>query len=477
VEFAETPMSYGLRMKYNMNITISFDKATLLINNLPDSILSIFNEIKWDSRTCEYRAPAYCYRDIVLTLVKHQLPYKDCAKQFQPHAFPLKRIITARTYQKEALDAWQHNGSKGVVVLPTGAGKTILAVLCIEQTRRPTLIHVPTIDLMHQWHDVLRAHFDIPIGLLGGGANDLQPITVATYDSALIHVARKGNLFGFIIFDECHHLPGAQLQYTAIGSIAPFRLGLTATPERNDGKEKLLYQLCGSLCFQTNIHELKGSTLSLYDVVTIEVEMQDEEREAYERARKCYIDYLHDEQIVLSQPNGWNNFLYKSSQNPKGRKAFKAYLRQKKLCQASKSKELQIWEIVRQHAKDRILIFTQDNEMAYRIGKRFLWPVLTHHTKIKERTHFLDQFRQGAYAILVTSKVLNEGVDVPEANVGIIVSGSGSIREHVQRLGRLLRARDGKFAILYELVSKNTSEYFVNKRRRNHSAYQKSHSI
>jgi len=460
-----------------MDITIGFDKSTLLINNLPDHILPLLNKVKWDSRTGEYRAPAYYYRDIVLTLRHHKIAYKDLARLFQPCEFPIKHKISPRVYQEEALMAWQKEGSKGVVVLPTGAGKTILAVLCIEKTSRPTLIHVPTIDLMHQWHDVLKKHFEIPIGLLGGGANEIQPITVATYDSALLHVNHKGNHFGFQIFDECHHLPGAQFKYTAIGSIAPFRLGLTATPERNDGKQNLLYDLCGPLCFQSHIHELKGSTLSTYDVITIEVEMQAEEREMYESARQCYIDFLQEEQIFFNQPYGWNNFLYKTTQSQKGREAFKAYLLQKQLSQASKSKEEKIWEIVQQHTKDRILIFTQDNEMAYRIGRRFFWPVLTHNTKIKERTNFLDRFRNGTYSILVTSKVLNEGVDVPEANVGIIVSGSGSIREHVQRLGRLLRARKDKHAVLYELVSKNTGEYFVNKRRRKHSAYKESSKI
>ena len=98
--------------------------------------------------------------------------------------------------------------------------------------------------------------------------------------------------------------------------------------------------------------------------------------------------------------------------------------------------------------------------------------MLTHQTKLKERNAFLNGFRDGTYSILVTSKVLNEGVDVPEANVAIIVSGSGSVREHVQRLGRILRKREGKQAVLYELISKQTSEQYVNKRRRQHHAYQ-----
>ena len=116
--------------------------------------------------------------------------------------------------------------------------------------------------------------------------------------------------------------------------------------------------------------------------------------------------------------------------------------------------------------------FTQDNATAYQLGTRFFLPVLTHQTKLKERNAFLNGFRDGTYSILVTSKVLNEGIDVPEANVAIIVSGSGSVREHVQRLGRILRKREGKQAVLYELISKQTGEHFVNRRRRQHHAYQ-----
>jgi len=460
-----------------MKTEIYFDKSTLRINTIPDNIQAAIPDIKWDRRTQEFRAPAYCYRDIILSLRAHQIPYQDYARQFNPCEFPLKQKINPRPYQLDALNAWKTKGSKGVVVLPTGSGKTILAIMCIEQTKRPTLIHVPTIDLMHQWYEVLTENFGINIGLLGGGENEIQLITVATYDSALLHVTHKGNLFGFQIFDECHHLPGDRFQDTALGSIAPFRLGLTATLERGDGKEHLLDHLCGPLCFQTHIHELSGTNLSPYDVITIEIEMQAKEREQYEIARKCYIDFLREENIQMSQANGWNQFIYKSSINQKGREAFKAYMRQKQLSQASSAKEEKIWKLVCAHAKDRILIFTQDNEMAYRIGKRYLWPVLTHHTKIKERSFFLESFRKGLFSILVTSKVLNEGVDVPEANVGIVVSGSGSIREHVQRLGRLLRPVEGKSAILYELISKDTNEYYINKRRRNHHAYNKFQSI
>jgi superfamily II DNA or RNA helicase len=212
--------------------------------------------------------------------------------------------------------------------------------------------------------------------------------------------------------------------------------------------------------------------LAPYEVKTVEVEMLQEDREKYEMARECYIKFLRKARINFEHPNGWSIFLRRISESPEGRQAFQAYLLQKKLSQASGAKLKRLWNLIRKHQGDRILVFTQDNEMAYRIGRRFLLPVLTHHTKLLEREAFLKAFRTGEYPVIITSKVLNEGVDVPDANVGIIVSGSGSIREHVQRLGRILRARPGKQAMLYELVSQNTGEYFTNQRRRKHRAYE-----
>ena len=134
---------------------------------------------------------------------------------------------------------------------------------------------------------------------------------------------------------------------------------------------------------------------------------------------------------------------------------------------------LQVWQLIVKHKECRILIFTQDNDTAYLLGTLFCLPVLTHHTRMKERIEFLKMFKEGTRTVLVTSKVLNEGVDVPEASVAIVVSGSATVREHVQRLGRILRASPGKKAVLYEIVSDDTSELSVNERRRAHNAYER----
>jgi superfamily II DNA or RNA helicase len=117
------------------------------------------------------------------------------------------------------------------------------------------------------------------------------------------------------------------------------------------------------------------------------------------------------------------------------------------------------------------LIFTADNATVYRIARQFLVPAITHQTKAKERREILLRFNAGTLPIVATSKVLNEGVNVPEANIAIVLSGSGSVREHVQRLGRVLRKVGEKQALLYEVITRGTAEEFTSNRRRKHSAY------
>lgn len=148
-----------------------------------------------------------------------------------------------------------------------------------------------------------------------------------------------------------------------------------------------------------------------------------------------------------------------------------AYRRQRELAFAAPAKLDYVEHLIHLHRNDRIIVFTQDNDTAYRLSRRFLIPAITHQTKVTERSEILRRLHEGAYHAVVTSKVLNEGVDVPSANVAIVVSGSGSASEHVQRLGRILRKQGDKRALLYELVTAHTSETFTSRRRREHVAY------
>ena len=454
-------------------IKLRYDEGTVVLDDFPKEFEAVYQYIKWDNRTQQHRIPAADYRRCIEDLAGAELKFQDDARAYHKISEQLTAPITPRDHQAAAEKAWQASGMRATVCLPTGAGKTILAVMTIAKVRRSTLIVVPTLDLMSQWETVLKKFLDEPIGLLGGGQHDIQNVTIATYDSGQMHITRYGNRFGYLIFDECHHMPGPLYQKIAICSIAPYRLGLSATLERSDGKESVIYELVGPLVYEGEVQNMIGAGLSPYEVVTIEVPMNDKEQERYTNARAVYTSFLKRQRINMAAANGWQTFMFQASRSAEGKLAMKAYREQKQLAQASANKLKELWQIIRFHNEDRMIIFTNDNTLAYRIGKLFLLPVLTHQTKMKERKRMLAEFKSGDLKILVTSKVLNEGVDVPEASVGVVVSGSAAIREHVQRLGRILRAQKEKTAVLYELVSQGTSEYFVNKRRREHSAYQR----
>lgn len=453
-------------------LTLRFDGGTLLLSGATPSLLDRLPGCAPDPRSGGYRAEARWYRPIVEALRRDKVAYTDEARQYQPTPWTLRSTRTPFPHQSEALEAWWAEGGRGVVVLPTGTGKTFVALLAIAKAGRPSLIVTPTIDLMNQWYGELLGGFGGPIGLLGGGSIDYQPLTVTTYDSAYIHLERWGNRFGLVVFDECHHLPGASFQYAAIGCLAPYRLGLTATPERADGREAVLPELVGPVVYRREIKQLAGDFLAEYRVQRVEVDLSPEEADRYQQTRAVYRRFLEENMISLGSPNGWKRFLQLTCRDATGRAAFHAFLEQRRLALAAPAKIRVLDELLHRHAGDRVLIFTYDNATVYRIARLFLIPAITHQTKTKERQQVLERFHSGEYPMVVTSQVLNEGVDVPAANVGVILSGTGSVREHVQRLGRLLRKQADKQALLYEVITRGTGEEFTSQRRRQHHAYQ-----
>ena len=199
--------------------------------------------------------------------------------------------------------------------------------------------------------------------------------------------------------------------------------------------------------------------------------LSEEERFRYESCRELYRDFLRDTGIDMRRPGAWGQFLFTAHRSPEGRQAYLAYREQRALALAAPAKLSLLAHLLDRHNGDRVLIFTHDNATVYKIARQFLVPVITHQTKTKERRDVLLKFNSGEYPIVATSRVLNEGVNVPEANVAVILSGSGSVREHVQRLGRILRKSGDKEATLYEVITRGTVEEFTSNRRRQHSAY------
>jgi superfamily II DNA or RNA helicase len=452
-------------------IRLLFDAGTLVVDGPKAEDDPNLPGVKFDPRTRQYRAPAIFYRPIIEHLRDLKLSYTDSARDYQPAEWRLRVAREAFPHQLEALKAWWDSGKRGVVVLPTGTGKTHLACMAIEKAGRPTLIVTPTIDLLNQWFDELSLSFNVEIGLLGGGYYDIKPITVTTYDSAYLNMERLGNRFGLIVFDECHHLPGPTYGLAATCAIAPFRLGLTATPERADNAHTHLDQLIGPVIYRREITQLRGDYLAEYRVQRLYVHLSPEDRVRYDEAREVYRTFVKNSGISMSQPNGWAQFLFLAHRSSEGREAFHAYRLQRELSMAAPAKLNLLAHLLDRHNGDRVLIFTHDNATVYTIARQFLVPVITHQTKTKERREILLRFNAGTYPIVATSRVLNEGVNVPEANVAIILSGSGSVREHVQRLGRILRKSAKKDATLYEVITRDTAEEFTSSRRRKHNAY------
>jgi superfamily II DNA or RNA helicase len=452
-------------------IVLEYQGGTLAVRNVPPGVDDPPPGGLPDPRDGALRFEASAYPEVLRWLVRGKLPYEDRARAYEELDLHQRVRHEPFPYQKEALDAWVRHRRSGVVILPTGAGKSYLAVLAIELVRRSTLVVVPTLDLVSQWYDVVTRAFGIEVGIVGGGDHDVRGVTVTTYDSAYMQAERFGSRFGLVVYDECHHLPGESFLFAARASIAPFRLGLTATLERTDGRHHLLDEIVGPVVYRREIPELSGEYLADYETVTLRVELDEGEREEYERARRVYTSFLRSRGISFGASDGWRRFLIESSRSSEGRQAFQAYRRQKELALGAAGKLRVLEGLMHQHRGERMLVFTQDNATAYAISRRFLVPIITHHSKPKERSAILGGLRRGDYGAVVTSKVLNEGVDVPEANVAVVLSGSGSVREHVQRLGRILRRAEGKQAVLYEVISASTAEEWVSQRRREHGAY------
>lgn len=445
-----------------------FDRGTLILHPPPRGKAWIDYAI-WDDRVEKFRIPALHYRAIVEALEGDAANYIDEVKEYARLDLHPQLDRDPYPHQQESLARWQQAGQRGVVVLPTAAGKTYLALLAIQATPYSTLIVVPTLDLMHQWYAQLEVSFPgTEIGLLGGGARDRSPILVATYDSAAIHAETLGNRYGFSIFDECHHLPTDFYRAIAEYAIAPYRLGLTATPERADGSHRDLDALIGEVVYRKTAEELSGTALAPYKIVRVEVKLSPEERQRYDEAIQTRNQFLREQKISLSSLKGWQKFVQASARSPQGRRAMRCHREAKAIALCTEGKLTLLADLLARHYPERTLIFTSDNATVYRISLDFLVPAITHQTPVKERHDILKRFREGEYNTLAASHVLDEGVDVPDARIAIILSGTGSTREYIQRLGRVLRrgSEPGKQAILYEIIAADTSEERTSERRR-----------
>ena len=444
--------------------SLSFQGGTLVLYGIDqnETVPPVFQWIK-----ARWRCEAYHYPTLSGWLRERKI--RDTVARWQPLNLTLHDQREPHDYQLEALKAWQAANHLGSIVLPTGAGKTFVAIHAIQRVNRSTLVVAPTIDLLHQWYARLVNAFITEVGVYYGGEKQIKPLTVTTYHSAGDLMANYGNDFKLIIYDEVHHLPAPSWGETALMAPAPFRLGLTATypspEEQQDGRWSLDH-LIGPIIYEKRIDELAGKQLADYRTERIRVELIAAEREQYDNDYAIYARFIKERKLYLHGPRWWLELMRLSSLEPKAREAALAHQRLGRLLSAAEEKLMALDRLLQEHHHERILIFTESNDVVYHLSQRHLIPALTCETKAAERKEVLEGFQQGDYGALVTSKVLNEGIDVPEAKVAIVLGGSAGAREYIQRLGRILRKVDNRQAVLYEIVVRDTVDTGRARRRR-----------
>jgi len=304
------------------------------------------------------------------------------------------------------------------------------------------------------------------VGIVGGGKWTVRDLTVITYDSAAMPQRRLDG-FGLLIVDEVHHLPARAYRAIAGKANAPFRLGLSATPERSDDGHLALDALIGPVVYRKSAAELaREKHIAEYVEKRLFVDLSAEEQIRYDQLMAEYKWYIASRRGSLGRPEGiFVELIRRSGHDPAARSALRAHHQARMIALNAEAKLAKVVELLSKHRDDKVIVFSEYNAMVDTLSARLLLPAITYRTALPERRQILDRFRGGEYSKLVTGRVLNEGVDVPDANVAIVVSGSSATREYVQRLGRVLRPKRER-AMLYELVTRRTTEGRSARKRR-----------
>lgn len=376
-------------------------------------------------------------------LLKIGWPAEDLAGYVngEEHAIDLDEDgWSLRKYQHEAADAFWAGGS-GVVVLPCGAGKTIVGAAAMAHAQATTLILVTNTVSARQWKAELLRRTSLTeneIGEYSGAKKEIRPVTIATYQ--VLTTRRKGTYahlelfdardWGLIIYDEVHLLPAPVFRYTA-DIQARRRLGLTATLVREDGREDDVFSLIGPKRYDAPWRDMEEQGwIAPADCVEVRVTLPDFERMSY----------------AAAEPE-----------------------EKYRLAAGSQTKSRIVEDLVARHKDDHVLVIGQYLDQLAELGERLDVPVVDGSTPVKQREVLFDQFRSGEIRTLVVSKVANFSLDLPDADVAIQVSGSfGSRQEEAQRLGRLLRPKsDGRAARFYAIVARDTvdAEFAANRQR------------
>ncbi len=424
------------------------DKGLRLTGSTPSILIEVASNRKISDLLDERLENAYRVKDWARGQLKQELlklgwPAEDNAGFTPGTPFEIsldQTLWQLRDYQKEAVTKFELGGS-GVVVLPCGAGKTLVGAATMAEVKTNTLILVTNTVSARQWRDELLARTSLneeDIAEYSGSTKDIGPVTIATYQ--ILTTKRKGEFahlellnardWGLIIYDEVHLLPAPIFKMTA-DLQARRRLGLTATLVREDGRESDVFSLIGPKRF--------------------DAPWKDIEAQGYIAPASCY-------EVRVSLPDEVRMDYAIADQDARFR-----------IAATAAAKMPIIREILKKHEGEPTLIIGQYLDQIEEGSQALGTPKLTGETPVDEREQLFAQFRRGDLSALVVSKVANFSIDLPEASVAIQISGAfGSRQEEAQRLGRLLRPKaNGRSASFYTLVARDTVEQdFAQNRQR-----------
>jgi superfamily II DNA or RNA helicase len=444
---------------------LSYDGGTILIHGiLPHSPLFRLPGLCWDGRIACHRAPAWRHAEIVGALRRRGERFVDEVLSERKGPLPPWPPLELRPYQQAALAAWRTSGMAGVLILPTGSGKTRVACAAIRTAAARALCLAPTRALVQQWRGELGRASGLEIGCFGDGLQELGQVTVATFESAFRHMAVLGRHFELLVVDEVHHFGNGRYDEALELCAAPLRLGLTATAPAGRAADRI-EELVGPRILELRVGDLAGRYLAELDLVVVRLALAPDERAEYEREVQAF-RALFGRCRTLPSPRDWGAFVRAAAESPDGRAALSAWRRARRLLGLTVAKRAAVAALLERHREHKVLIFTADNESAYAIAREHLVMPVTCEIAKSEREDALERFRLGKLRALVSARVLNEGIDVPDAEVAIVVGGALGQREHVQRVGRLLRPSPGKRAVVYELVTSATREVRQSAERR-----------
>ncbi len=458
--------------KYSSPPTLSYRLGLAVLRGIAASDAPPW--LIYDPRIDALVAPGHRYDELRQWAAAHGGVSEQSASP-DPSTGPLLDLRVPRPYQREAVNRWRAIDGRGTVVLPTGAGKTLVALLAIHELGVGACIVAPTRALVQQWFTQLADAFGAEhVGAWYGDEKEVRRITVTTYHSAFPLLERWGDQFPLLVLDEAHHLAdtsaGEARAWHDHLRIAParYRLGLTATYP--DGSDSELRRLVGPVAYRRSIGEMTDAELARFALVRRFVSLSPAESAQYEVLTGTYERHIaaagHRERAP-TPADAWRMFAASARRSPAARRAMRAFRDRERLVRLAEGKLYEAERILRMHPAERAVLFCGGTDAALAVSRALAIPMVTASTSASERHALLGALDRGDVRAVASVRVLDEGWDIPSAKLGIVLGDStrGSGRQHAQRLGRLLRRQGDAVASLYEIVAAGTYEFLASQKR------------